>query len=214
MAYRALLTGVVAASAAPAALAGIGYDNLTGNSSQAGLYHGNGEVADDMLLDLSSGLTITAATIRIREATVNLMYSGTLRMSVYADGGTQPGALLTTASVPVVLPPTLQMDVLFDFPDATSPTPVVWTSWHFEFPGQSNGTPVAYFGGTPTVGSTTARTAWRSGGVGEWTVSDTAPNAFLIRLETVPGPGAAAMLGAGVLMAGLRRRRGRPRDRQ
>ena len=202
------ITVAVGACLATAARADIAYDALTGHPSNQWLYNGNTEMAEDTVLAPGAGLLITAITIRAREPTSNNTYIGSIRVSVFADAFGVPGALLTTRTLPLTLLPTQVVDVVVDVPDALAPSPLIWTSWFFEFPGTSIGLPSTTFGGTPTVGLTSEFIAVRPGGAGPWTLEESY-NGFGVRVESIPAPASAAVCALAAAVGAVRRRRAR-----
>lgn len=203
---------------AGAARAGIGYDNLTGNTIEFSV-HGDGyELADDTTLDPSFGLTITSVSLLVRNPFTQGDYAGNLRVRVYSGSATEPGVELGTAQIPVLVAEGATQTFTVPFTGLTVPGVEIWTS--FEFLNPASPLPGLISGGEPSVGSSTNRTAYRPQGTGPWTQSTTLQNPFAIRIETVPAPSGLTVLGAAGLGFARRRRPGQmqakmtPRDSQ
>ena len=201
---RRRLIAALSLALSPAALADVIYDNITANSWHSSIFSED-EFADDTTLASGAGSAIGQVEIGVlRNPALAGPYSGTMTVRLWADAGGTPGALLGSASVPIVLTDNVPHIIAAAFPGTIATTATIWTGIQFTFVTQL-GAGIVEGTVAPSVGSSSGLRA-RHYPDNTWGISSVGASNQFTRISTVPAPSALALLGLGTLVAARRRR--------
>jgi len=203
------LACAVVASIAGVAKGVVVYDAITAANWHSSFFVED-EYADDTTLSTGAGTVIRQVEVgAVRNPGFPGTYSGTMTVRLWADAGGTSGALLGQANAPISLSDNVPHVFAAEFPGVVATTATVWTGVYFSHTTQLGAGLVE---GTvaPAVGSSTNLTA-RHYPDGTWGVVAGPTEFEFLRIDTVPGPGGAAWVGAGVVLLARRERPSRRR---
>jgi hypothetical protein len=180
------------------------YDAITTNNWHSSFFVED-EFADDTTLSTGAGTLIRQVEVGVlRNGGFPGTYNGTMTVRLWADAGGVPGAFLGSATAPVSLSDNVPHIIAAQFAGVTATTGTIWTGVLFSFTTQL-GAGIVQGTTVPSVGSSTNLMA-RHYPDSSWGVTAGPNFTNWIRIDTVPAPGGALVLGAGAALLGRRRR--------